>query len=107
MRQTNLARQNGYDHRLYEADVASRFLHRNHSARYQQQLVRAINKWGSTTHISALDAEGNAVSMTTSNGEGAAYVIPGTGIMMNNMLGEEDLNPTGFHQWQPNQRISQ
>jgi gamma-glutamyltranspeptidase/glutathione hydrolase len=33
-------------------------------------------------------------------------VIPGTGIMVNNMLGEEDLNPQGFHQWQENVRIS-
>ena len=39
-------------------------------------------------------------------GEGSAYVIPGTGIMMNNMLGEEDLNPQGFHQWPTNQRMS-
>lgn len=106
MRQTNLARKDGYDRRLYEPDVAERFLHPNHVGQYQQQLTQALNKWGSTTHISALDAEGNAVSMTTSNGEGSSYVIPGTGIMVNNMLGEEDLNPHGFHQWQPNQRIS-
>ena len=26
--------------------------------------------------------------------------------MMNNMLGEEDLNPQGFHQWPTNQRMS-
>jgi gamma-glutamyltranspeptidase/glutathione hydrolase len=26
--------------------------------------------------------------------------------MVNNMLGEEDLNPQGFHQWQENVRIS-
>jgi gamma-glutamyltranspeptidase/glutathione hydrolase len=106
MRLTNGARQDGYDGRLYAADVAARFLSADHCAPYQQQLTQGLNKWGSTTHISAVDAEGNAVSMTTSNGEGAAYVIPGTGIMVNNMLGEEDLNPNGFHQWQPNQRIS-
>jgi gamma-glutamyltranspeptidase / glutathione hydrolase len=103
---TNLARKDGYDRRLYEANVAERFLSPNHCGLYQQQLTQALNKWGSTTHISALDAEGNAVSITTSNGEGSSYVIPGTGIMVNNMLGEEDLNPHGFHQWQPNQRIS-
>ena len=106
MRQTNLARKNGYDRRLYEPEVAERFLHRDHMGPYHQQLTQTLNKWGSTTHISALDGEGNAVSMTTSNGEGSSYVIPGTGIMVNNMLGEEDLNPHGFHQWQPNQRIS-
>jgi gamma-glutamyltranspeptidase/glutathione hydrolase len=106
MRQTNLARSDGYDRRLYQPDVAERFLQENHTDLYRQQLFQALNKWGSTTHISAVDGEGNAVSMTTSNGEGSSYIIPGTGIMMNNMLGEEDLNPHGFHQWQPNQRIS-
>ena len=44
--------------------------------------------------------------MTLSNGEGSGYVIPGTGIMMNNMLGEEDINPRGFHQWPENRRIA-
>lgn len=53
-----------------------------------------------------MDELGNAASVTTSNGEGSSYVIPGTGIMLNNMLGEADLNPFGFHQWQENQRIS-
>jgi gamma-glutamyltranspeptidase/glutathione hydrolase len=106
MKLTNLARQDGYDSHLYRADIAATFLGDDHSIPYQQQLHTVLNKWGSTTHISALDGEGNAVSMTTSNGEGSAYVIPGSGIMINNMLGEEDLNPHGFHQWQPNQRIS-
>jgi gamma-glutamyltranspeptidase/glutathione hydrolase len=53
-----------------------------------------------------VDGEGNAASVTTSSGEGSGYVIPGTGIMVNNMLGEEDLNPQGFHQWQEDVRIS-
>ncbi len=59
-----------------------------------------------TTHISVADAEGNLASLTVSNGEGCAYVLPGTGIMLNNMLGEEDLNPGGFHQWRPNRRMA-
>ncbi|NEZ54867.1 gamma-glutamyltransferase, partial [Adonisia turfae] len=58
------------------------------------------------THLSVIDDEGNAASVTTSNGEGSSYVLPGTGIMVNNMLGEEDLNPHGFHQWTPDQRMS-
>jgi gamma-glutamyltranspeptidase/glutathione hydrolase len=44
--------------------------------------------------------------MTLSNGEGSGYVLPGTGIMLNNMLGEEDLNPFGFHKWPLNKRIA-
>jgi gamma-glutamyltranspeptidase/glutathione hydrolase len=59
-----------------------------------------------TTQISVADAAGNLASLTLSNGEGCGYVIPGTGIAMNNMLGEEDINPQGFHRWPPNRRIS-
>ena len=47
-----------------------------------------------------------AASITASNGEGSAYAIPGTGIAINNMLGEDDLNPHGFHQWTENVRMS-
>src|SRR5207237_1226925 len=72
----------------------------------ENKFIKTVNKWGSTTHLSVIDGEGNAASVTTSNGEGSGYVIPGTGIMVNNMLGEEDLNPQGFHQWQENVRIS-
>ena len=46
-----------------------------------------------TTHISVVDADGMLVSMTTSNGAGSGVVHPGTGIHLNNMMGEEDLNP--------------
>ncbi len=98
MRLTNTARK--------RENVEQSFLNDEHINQYQQQLVKSVNKWGSTTHISVIDAEGNAASTTTSHGEGCGYVIPGTGIMMNNMLGEEDLNPYGFHQWQENVRIS-
>lgn len=59
-----------------------------------------------TTHISVADAEGNLASLTASNGEGCGYVLPGTDIMMNNMLGEEDLNPLGFHRWKPGTRLA-
>jgi len=59
-----------------------------------------------TTHLSVVDAEGNLASLTSSNGEGCGYVIPGTGVMVNNMLGEEDLNPQGFHRWQPATRLA-
>jgi gamma-glutamyltranspeptidase / glutathione hydrolase len=48
-----------------------------------------------TTHISAVDARGNAASMTASTGAGSGVVVPGTGIQLNNMLGEYDLNPPG------------
>jgi len=59
-----------------------------------------------TTQISVQDRWGNLASMTLSNGEGCGYVLPGTGIMLNNMLGEEDVNPHGFHQWPEDRRIA-
>ena len=48
-----------------------------------------------TTHISAVDANGNAASLTASNGSGSGVIVPGTGFHLNNMLGEYDLNPVG------------
>jgi gamma-glutamyltranspeptidase/glutathione hydrolase len=106
LRLTNEARNDGYDPFIYQPDIAEKFLSADHLEIYRQKLAANTNKWGSTTHISAIDSEGNAASVTTSNGEGSGYVIPGTGIMVNNMLGEEDINPLGFHQWRENSRIS-
>jgi gamma-glutamyltranspeptidase/glutathione hydrolase len=61
---------------------------------------------GGTSHISVADSAGNAASMTLSNGEGSGYIAPGTGIMLNNMLGEDDLHPDGFHASPPGMRVS-
>lgn len=49
----------------------------------------------STTHISVVDARGNAASLSASTGCGSGLIVPGTGVQMNNMLGEPDLNPPG------------
>ena len=51
---------------------------------------------GSTTHTSVIDADGLACSVTCTNGEGSGLVVPGTGIHLNNIMGEEDLSPSGF-----------
>jgi gamma-glutamyltranspeptidase / glutathione hydrolase len=61
---------------------------------------------GSTTHIAVLDGEGRCASVTCSNGTGSGVLVPGTGVHVNNMLGEEDLNPQGFHRIPPGQRVS-
>ena len=60
---------------------------------------------GSTTHLSVLDAAGNAVSLTTTNGEGCGEMLPRSGFMLNNMLGEADLSPSGFHRHPPGTRL--
>jgi len=59
-----------------------------------------------TTHLSVIDVNGNAAAMTVSNGEGCGYIVPGSGIMMNNVLGEEDINPAGFHRWPEDVRMA-
>ena len=45
------------------------------------------NGLGSTTHVSIIDRMGNASSITTTNGESCGHIIPGTGVILNNMLG--------------------
>jgi len=44
-----------------------------------------------TTHISVVDGEGTAVAFTASNGSHSGVIVPGTGLHLNNMMGEEDL----------------
>ncbi|MCA9705244.1 MAG: gamma-glutamyltransferase [Myxococcales bacterium] len=56
---------------------------------------------GSTTHISVLDGEGQLAALTMSNGEGCGHTLEGLGIHVNNFLGEEDINPQGFHRQPP------
>jgi gamma-glutamyltranspeptidase/glutathione hydrolase len=63
------------------------------------------SRLGATTHISVLDAEGCACSATATNGEGSGVVVPGTGMHLNNVMGEEDLNPLGFHRHRPGLRM--
>lgn len=48
---------------------------------------------GHTTHVSVTDSEGNAVSITSSLGETAGVLVPETGLILNNFLGESDVNP--------------
>jgi gamma-glutamyltranspeptidase/glutathione hydrolase len=63
------------------------------------------SRLGATTHISVLDGEGRACSVTCTNGEGSGVVVPGTGIHVNNIMGEQDLNPLGFHRHPAGRRM--
>jgi gamma-glutamyltranspeptidase/glutathione hydrolase len=64
------------------------------------------DRLGSTTHLSVLDGDGMCAAVTCSNGTGSGLYVPGTGVHVNNMLGEEDLNPHGFHRIPPGRRVS-
>ncbi|UCG78710.1 MAG: gamma-glutamyltransferase [Nitrospirota bacterium] len=59
-----------------------------------------------TTHISVIDADGNAASMTASNGTNSGCFLGNTGIILNNMMGEDDLHPNGFYSLPPGRRVS-
>ena len=66
-----------------------------------------IQAWQQSIRLHSLFSRGTThISLTASNGEGCAYVLPGTGIMLNNMLGEEDLHPAGFNRWKPGVRLA-
>lgn len=60
----------------------------------------------STTHVSVIDAEGNAAAVTFSYGEGNGIMIGESGIMNNNLMGEDDLFPQGFFRWPVGTRLA-
>lgn len=97
MRLTNEARLKAGTDAPFDADLV---------ARYRTEMRGRARCYRGTTHISVADAHGNLAAMTLSNGEGCGRLVPCTGIMVNNMLGEEDLNPGGFHAWKPDTRLA-
>lgn len=60
---------------------------------------------GGTTHMNVLDSRGNVASMSLSIGTCSGYFYPNTGILMNNMMGEEDLHQPCGHPTTPGSRI--
>src|SRR3954447_10411409 len=92
MGETNKARTEDFATALHTQGYLERFLAKDALASVAGQLESRL---GSTTHISAMDADGGCASVTCSNGSSSGVIVPGTGIHLNNMLGEEDLNPEG------------
>lgn len=89
-----------------EAEAAAkRLLDPELRRRYAAEIGSRPTTARGTTHISVIDGAGNLAALTLSNGEGCGRCLPGTGIILNNMLGEEDLNPRGFHAWPAGTRI--
>jgi gamma-glutamyltranspeptidase/glutathione hydrolase len=89
-----------------EAAAAARLLDPGLLAAYAREVAGRPASTRGTTHLSVVDAAGNVAALSLSNGEGCGTMVPGSGIMVNNMLGEQDLNPLGFHVWPENSRIS-
>lgn len=94
-----------------------KFLHDDFLSKYHHEVATSLSNRhptvaptepegpSSTSHLSVIDGDGLTVSLTTTAGESAGYVVPGTGFIANNMLGEEDLHPDGFHTRRPGERI--
>lgn len=101
---TNKAR---LESRLHESaeDAAETLLHPGFVEAYRRRILGRPAAARGTTHIGVIDSDGNAAGLSLSNGAGSGYMVPGTGVMMNNMLGEEDINPHGFHEWPEDTRI--
>lgn len=99
---TNRARDEEFLEGLSSADYADRFLASDALDTVASEIASRL---GSTTHLAAIDADGACASVTCSNGSCSGVVVPGTGMHLNNMLGEEDLNPHGFHRHKPGARV--
>ncbi len=59
----------------------------------------------STTHVSATDTDGRACAVTVSSGYFSGMIARGTGIWLNNTLGEQELNARGLHGLPPGTRL--
>lgn len=59
-----------------------------------------------TTHVSVVTADGSACAVTVTNGEGNGAIVDGFGFMLNNVLGETDVNPYGTDRWPPDTRLA-
>ena len=99
MRLALLDREESYADGPRNAEVVERLLGEEHIASQRRRLFGPH-----TTHLSCADAEGYAVAITASMGYGSGLVVPGTGIPLNNVLGEPELNPKGFHALAPGER---
>jgi gamma-glutamyltranspeptidase/glutathione hydrolase len=96
MREQENARGGPFARELYRGGLARR-LHddRALAAAAQRLRERLPEAQRGTTHIAVVDGRGNAASLTASTGAGSGVIVPGTGIQLNNMLGEFDLAATG------------
>jgi gamma-glutamyltranspeptidase/glutathione hydrolase len=112
MREATLARGGDFLRRLYRGGLADRLL----GDTAVDQAARRARMRGpaaarepagvpSTTHISVVDGAGNAASLSASTGCGSGVVVPGTGVHLNNMLGETDLN-VGEGRVRPGRRLT-
>ncbi len=106
LRALDRVRATGYDAEIAEPVGAARWSGETGAARARQALADVRRDLGSTTHISVLTEDGALASLTMSNGEGCGHALGELGIQLNNFLGEEDINPGGFHRLPPGTKMT-
>jgi gamma-glutamyltranspeptidase/glutathione hydrolase len=100
MREQHRARGGRFVSELHRGGLAARLLSDAElaaavdriGARSEEAGARTLAPAAGTTHVSVVDVDGNAASLSTSTGSGSGVIVPGTGIYLNNMLGEYDLS---------------
>jgi gamma-glutamyltranspeptidase / glutathione hydrolase len=99
---TNRARDEEFLAGLGQEGYLERFLRKD---ALDNVATEVRSRLGNTTHISVMDSDGACATVTCSNGSCSGVVVPGTGVHLNNMLGEQDLNPLGYHQHEAGARV--
>ena len=103
MRSAARLRDREFERRLHRGGLAARMLAPEAVAAGRRAVAAALRGEprpvgvavpadAGTTHISVLDGDGNAAAFTASNGCHSGVIVPGTGLHLNNMMGEEDLS---------------
>ncbi len=87
----------GHHNAIFSTKLADSF------KQFEDNFMKPFTK--GTTHISGHDEFGNACSLSLTNGEGSGHFIPYTGIILNNMLGEDDLCKEDMSDWIPGERM--
>jgi gamma-glutamyltranspeptidase/glutathione hydrolase len=101
MREQSRARGGSFARELYRGGLARRLFDEDALEEAVQRVLAGgpglaeAAAPGGTTHISVVDERRNAASLSCSTGSGSGVIVPGTGIHLNNMLGEFDLAVAG------------
>ncbi len=96
MREQTRVREEGFTSGLHRGGLARRLLSDEGIARGLARMEEGAPGLlepapAGTTHVSVVDSDGTAASLSSSTGSGSGVIVPGTGIHLNNMLGEYDL----------------
>ncbi|GAB3585972.1 gamma-glutamyltransferase [Calidifontibacter terrae] len=68
--------------------------------------LRSLPTSKDTAHVSVVDSQGSACALTSSAGYSSGVTVPDTGLVLNNCLGEPELNRHGLHAVAPGTRLA-